>query len=80
MANIHDVIKDEEANGQIVGRFLSVGYLAYDGRMQRQKIYADSEEELRLKAEGVLASIKSDCGQAFNDIFPKDDWRLIVLQ
>lgn len=78
--NIHDHLKDDDITGQIVGDMLSVGYLAYEGRKQRNTIYAANEKELKEKADGLRAEIVADMGEVFSMIYPSDNWRLIIVQ
>lgn len=51
MSNIHDVFKDEEVNGAIIGDIMVTGYLFYgDKKAHYNQLYAYSEQELQEKA------------------------------
>ena len=78
--NIHDVLKEDDVCGQIIGSIASVGFLSYDGRQQGQTIYAENESELKRKAEVMKNEIINDMGEAFKLIYPGDNWKLVILQ
>ena len=47
MANIHDVFKDDDVNGVIVGSIMVTGYLWYgDKKANYEQLYAYSDAEL----------------------------------
>lgn len=51
MSNIHDVFKDEDVNGVIIGDVMVTGYLFYgDKKANYKQLYAYSEQELQEKA------------------------------
>ena len=78
--NIHDVAKEDDVCGQIIGDILSVGFLSYEGRKQGQTLYADNEVELKKKAEQLKSEIINDMGEAFRMIYPGDNWKLVIQQ
>lgn len=80
MSNIHDVFKDDDVTGTIIGGEYLTGYLTYDGRKQGRQIYADCEAALIKLAEEQKAEILKDCGIVANVIYPMGDaWRLVIL-
>lgn len=80
MGNIHDVFKDDDVTGIIIGGEYLLGFLTYDGRKQGRQIYAESHAALIKLAEEQKAEILKDCGIVARDIYPKDDaWRLVIL-
>jgi hypothetical protein len=51
MANIHDVFKDDDVNGVIIGSVMVTGYLWYgDKKANYRQLYAYSDAELQEKA------------------------------
>lgn len=51
MSNIHDVFKDEDVNGVIIGDIMVTGYLFYgDKKASYKQLYAYSDKELQEKA------------------------------
>jgi hypothetical protein len=51
MANIHDVFKDDDESGVIVGSIMVTGYLWYgDKKASSKQLYAYSYAELKEKA------------------------------
>jgi len=78
MPNIHDVFKDEDVNGFIVGSYCVCAQLKYDGRDQGQRIIADDEDAARAIAKQQKQEIRNDLGQSFNEIYPDDSkWRVL---
>lgn len=69
---------EEEVNGVVVGRYLLICSLRYDGRKQGSTIYAETEDEAKRVAEDRKAEILRECGVAARDIFPLDAWELRV--
>lgn len=80
MGSIHDVLKDDDVSGVIVGGEYFVGYLTYEGRRQGRQLYACSEGQLHDLAAQSRKEILEDCGLAAREIFPNSDaWRLRIL-
>lgn len=65
MPGIHEVFKDEDTTGQVVGGFKTAAALFYEGRRQCQNIYADSEGEATSRLEGVRAELLLENPQVF---------------
>jgi len=77
MANIHDVFKEDDVNGFIVGSICVCAQLKYDGRPQGKQIIADNEDQARQIARQQKQAIREDLGQFFNEIYPDDSkWML----
>lgn len=80
MGNIHDVFKDDDVTGTIIGGEYLVGILTYDGRKQGGELYAECQGELLRLAEEQKAEILKDCGTVAKVIYSMDDaWRLVIL-
>lgn len=61
MSNIHDVFKDEDVNGVIVGDVMVTGYLFYgDKKANYNQLYAYSEQELQEKATALKNAMLED--------------------
>ena len=67
---------DDDANGVIVGGFVSVGRLYYEGRPQSQQFYATTEQELQAMAADRKRELLADNP----DIYRTDGWDLRILQ
>lgn len=79
--NIHDSVIDDDVNGVIIGRFVSVGQLQYNGRNQRGRIYGDSESDVVANSNLLIKDMENELGESFLVIFPdKNGWRLKILQ
>lgn len=82
MSNIHDVFKDEDVNGVIIGGIMVTGYLWYgDKKANYKQLYAYSEQELQEKA----ASLKNEMLEENKDIIwhlwpDADKWSLRINQ
>lgn len=80
MASIHDILKEDDVNGQIIGGFVVVGFLTYEGRRQTQDFYADTEELLKVAANDRLAERREEIGETYSLIYPnKNGWSLKVV-
>lgn len=75
---ILNTIYEEEVSGVVVGRYLLICSLWYDGRKQASTIYAETEDEAKRVAEDMIAGIIRECGAAARDIYPLDAWELRV--
>ena len=69
---------DEDVNGQIVGSYIMVGSLHYEGRKQGGAVYADTEDAMTDAANQRIQQLRAECGAAFRDIYPKDAWELRI--
>lgn len=79
MGSIHDTLRDDEVGGIIIGGDYIAGRLYYNDRIQSSHFYADSDGDLLVAANARLDEIKSECGRAFDDIFPnKSGWELRI--
>lgn len=66
----------DDVNGQIIGTHYGQCWITYRGRKQGPTHYARNEGEATQMCDAEVARIKSDCGQAFRDIYPaKDAWQ-----
>lgn len=80
MGSIHDVLKDDDVRGVIVGGEYFVGCLTYEGRRQGRQLYAASEGQLHALAAQSRKKILEDCGPAARDIYPNSEaWRTRIL-
>ena len=67
---------DDDTNGVIVGGFVSVGRLYYEGRPQSQQFYATNEQDLQAMAADRKRELLTDNP----DIYRTDGWDLRILQ
>ena len=67
---------DDDTNGVIVGGFVSVGRLYYEGRPQSQQFYATNEEEL----QAVAADRKRELLTDNPEIYRTGSWELRIFQ
>lgn len=80
MANIHDIFKEDDTNGIVVGTMYKVGQLYYEDRPQGRQLYATSEAELKDKARRLKQEMLNDCGTVVEYIYPnKQAWILKIL-
>lgn len=81
MSNIHDVFKDDDVNGTIVGGDYVCGYLFYgDKRAHVKQLYAKSEAELKEKAISLKQEILEDNKEIRHWLFPDNDaWSVKIL-
>ena len=68
----------EEVNGIVIGSYMLIGTLRYEGRQQEKTFYGESESELLVKAKNLLRQIKTECGDAFAFIYPLDAWEMRI--
>ena len=68
--------QDEDTSGVIVGGFVSVGRLYYEGRPQSQQFYAANEEELQT----VAADRKQELLTDNPEIYKTGSWELRIFQ
>lgn len=70
---------EEEVNGVVIGAYRVIGRLFCNGRPQGQTISAESEQELKDKANEYVAQRKLELGEfLFKEIFP-GDWELRIV-
>ena len=79
MGNIHDIFRDEEVKGEIVGGPSMRGGLYYDGRLQYGVVYGNSDDDLVCQLKNKLEWIKEDCGVVFSSIYPSDLWEVKII-
>lgn len=80
MGCIHNVLKDDDVNGVIIGGECAAGCLTYEGRRQGKQLYAGSEGDLHDMAAQYRQEILDGCGLAAREIYPDSDaWRLRIL-
>lgn len=60
----------DDVNGTVIGTMYMQGAVFYDGRKQGKTLYAESDAELRNKANEYFAELKKECGEAFTAIYP----------
>jgi hypothetical protein len=81
MANIHDVFKEEDVSGVIVGGDFICAKLCYEGRQQGGQIYANDvagalDSAINLKKE-LIADLGRDLAK---EIYPSDEsWKIVFL-
>ena len=74
MTNIHDVFKDEEVNGVIIGGDFVCGHLYYgDKRASYKQLYASSDAELKQKAKQLKNQMLEDNKDIRHWLFPDDN-------
>ena len=81
MGNIHDVFKDDETNGIIVGGDYVCGYLYYGERkaLYRQ-LWADSETELQQKAKEEKQRLLDENREIARELWPDASlWNLRII-
>lgn len=81
MSSVHDVFREDDVSGQIIGSMKFFGILKYCGKKQGQSLFAESHDDL-LQAASILKRLIIDaCGAASAEIFPEDcEWRLEIIQ
>lgn len=82
MSNIHDVFKDEEVNGVIIGDVMVTGYLFYgDKKANYKQLYAYSEQELQEKAITLKNQMLEENKDIIWHLWPDGDkWSLRINQ
>ena len=71
------MLHDESVNGQCIGDIYATRCaLYYDGRRQREDIFAENQKQGEAQAIEMLEEIKKDCGNAFLDIYPEKKWEV----
>lgn len=80
MGNIHDVFKEDDLNGIIVGGSMITGYLFYgDKKAVYRQLWARSEDELIKKAEEVKVELLEDNKEIKWDLWPDSSkWNLRI--
>lgn len=82
MGNIHDVFKDDETNGTIVGGEYVCGHLYYGERKALyRKLWARSEAELLQKAKEEKRRLLDENKEIARELWPDDSlWHLRILR
>jgi len=78
MGNIHDVFKPDDVNGEIIGGDFCSGRLFYDGRPQVERIFSDTEENLKTELLAELSRIKQESGDVYYLIYPANTWEIRI--
>jgi hypothetical protein len=81
MANIHDVFKEDDVNGVIVGGNYICAKLSYEGRQQGRQIYAVDADAARAEAVNLKKEIIAELGASLaKEIYPCDEsWKIVFL-
>ena len=80
MVNIHDVFKEDDVNGQIIGGAYFVGQLYYQNRPQGGQLYAVTEESLLQKAKELKAQYMREDREYDLRIFRNEnDWQFKIF-
>ena len=81
MSNIHDILKDDDVNGVIIGGDFVCGYLYYGERKALYKqLWAQSESELRKKAEAERMRLLEENKEIAWHLWPDNSlWSLKLL-
>jgi len=78
MGSIHDVFKDDEVSGQVVGAFLVSGRLFYSGRPQSQHYFCEDDDALKMELAARHNEIKREYGEAYGLIYPEPRWEIRI--
>lgn len=80
MGNIHDVFKDDETNGTIIGGDHVWGYLYYgDRKALYRQLWAPSETELQQKAKEEKQRLLDENKEIARELWPDDSlWHLRI--
>lgn len=70
MPNIHDVFKDDEVSGTIIGGNFVCGALCYNGRKQGKDLWASSEAELKQKVESLKEELCHENAEILPYLWP----------
>ena len=81
MANIHDVFKEDDVSGVIVGGNFICAKLCYESRQQGSQIYADDVAGALGKAANLKKELIADLGSDLaKEIYPSDEsWKIAFL-
>lgn len=82
MSNIHDVFKDEDVNGVIIGGVMVTGYLFYgDKKANYKQLYAYSDKELQEKATALKNEMLEENKDIIWHLWPDaSKWSLRINQ
>lgn len=82
MSNIHDVFKDEDVNGVIIGGIMVTGYLFYgDKKASSRQLYAYSDTELKEKAQALKEEMLEENKDILWHLWPDaSKWSLRINQ
>ena len=64
--------------GIIIGSFTITGQLAYDGRPQGSKFYAETEDELIALGNEKVAQLRAEFSGHPCFLYPDDKWELRI--
>ena len=81
MANIHDVFKEDDVNGVIVGGNYICAKLCYKGRQQGRQIYAIDADAALAEAASLKKELVNELGLFLSkEIYPCDEsWKIVFL-
>ena len=81
MGNIHDVFKDDDTNGTIVGGNYVCGYLYYgEHQALYRQLWASSESELQQKAKEEKQRLLEENKEIMRVLWPDDKlWHLRII-
>lgn len=65
----------DDVNGQIIGGDYGQAWVTYEGRKQGPICYPRNYPEADAMCNEVVQRIKDQCGPAFKDIYPKQEWK-----
>ena len=82
MSNIHDVFKDDDVNGVIIGGIMVTGYLFYgDNKASYKQLYAYSDVELKEKAQALKEEMLEENKDILIYLWPDaSKWSLRINQ
>jgi hypothetical protein len=80
MANIHDVVKEDDVNGNIVGDVMLIGALFYgDKKASYKSFYATTQDELESMANSLKQSMLDENKEIKSFLWPDDTlWNLRI--
>lgn len=82
MSNIHDVFKDEDVNGIIIGDIMVCGYLFYgDKKAHSKQLYGYSEQEVVNKGTQLKLDMLEENKVIWRDLWPDSSkWSVRIMQ
>lgn len=82
MSNIHDLFKDDDVSGTIVGGDYVCGYLCYNGeKALYRQLWAYSEYELQQKAKDEKQRLLNENKEIARELWPDAKaWSLKIME
>lgn len=68
----------DDVRGHVIGQFVTVADLFYEGRKQGRTIYAPTEDGAIQAGQALKADIIASCGEGARHIFPLDAWEIRI--